>query len=305
MIANNSKNHVYLSGLLPEKHPAFCRNLQDIFDENGITHSFIPNTKDIWCRDYMPIQNALGDFIQFNYNPSYLKSKTYAHTKTDVAMVLKNLHLRIFKSNIVLDGGNIVFATNKVLMCDKILKENPNIKKEELIYRLRYLFRVNHVLFIPTPPDDIFGHADGIVHLRDKSTVLVSDLSEEYPQYWKELTDTLLKYKLKVIKVLCNTKNNRTTVDATGIYINFLHVGKLILLPSYGLPEDKIVEDQFKLLYPKYKIQTIASNSIAKKGGVLNCVTWTIEKNYPHPLTIIERELNGESLNYYREPEEC
>lgn len=302
MINEQNKNKLYLADTLKTKHPVFTNNLERLLQENKIDYSFLPGTKDIWCRDYMPIQNGLGDFIKFDYSPDYLRSKTYSITKTDVTEVCRQINVNTLVTNIVLDGGNVVHSGNKVIMCDKVLKENPNLEKHELIDCLRYLFRVNYVLLIPTHPDDIFGHSDGILRFLNNNTVLVSDYSKDAPEYWDDLIYTLTKYKLKIIKVPCNTSKNKYSYDATGIYINYLQIGKHIILPSYDLTEDKIVEDQFKLLFPKHKVLCIKSNSIAKQGGVLNCISWTIEKNYPHPLTQIERELNGNHLDLYKVP---
>lgn len=302
MINEDSKDKIFLADTLRLFHPTFSKDLEKLLEKNKIDYSYLPGTNDIWCRDYMPVQNGLGDFIQFNYSPDYLKSKTYVHTKTDVSSVCKKINVKTHKTEIIIDGGNVVHSGNKVIMCDKVLKENPSIDKKELIYRLRYLFRVNNVLFIPTHPEDIFGHSDGILRFLNNKTVLVSDYSKEAPEYWNELINTLTKYKLKIIKVPCNTSQNKSSFDATGIYINYLQIGKFIILPSFGLQEDKIVEEQFNLLFPKHKILTIKSNSISKKGGVLNCISWTIKKNYPHPLTQIEREINGYDRDTYLEP---
>lgn len=276
MINDAAKDHVCLSGLLLENHPRFFNQLTTLFSNHQIPFSLIPSTKDIWARDYMPIQISYDEFIQFIYTPDYLKPKTYTHLRTDVSKVCKAIDLNPIKSSIILDGGNVVHYGNKVILCDKILKENPGIPEQELISQLKKIFNVKHVLMIPSHPLDILGHADGVLRFKNSTTVLVSDYSNEDPDYWTKLRKVLNKHRLKVVKVPCNTTNNKSSMDATGIYINFLQVKHFIFLPCFGLPEDSKAQKLFKKEFPKSTIIPVDCRSIATKGGLLNCITWTI-----------------------------
>ena len=49
---------VYFSDLLPERCPTMYQSLDKILKENDIDHRLLSHTKDIWCRDYMPIQTS-------------------------------------------------------------------------------------------------------------------------------------------------------------------------------------------------------------------------------------------------------
>jgi agmatine deiminase len=285
MINDKNKDFLYLADTLPKKHPQFYKSFTKLLIQNNVAFGLIPNTKDIWCRDYMPIQNGLGQLIRFQYIPDYLKAKKYHSILTDTLRVCQKLNLETLKNDLIVDGGNIIHYGNKVIMCDKVLKENKNYSKKEIIEKLRWALRVNHVLLIPTHPEDLFGHADGILRFINQRTLLVSDYSKECPSYWKALLNELKKYKLETVKLPCNTIKNRSTFDATGIYINFLQMKNVIFYPIFGLPEDIKVEKQLNKLFPKNKIIPIESKEIARQGGVLNCISWTIKSNYHHELT--------------------
>jgi len=276
MINETYNDRLYLSGLLPERFPKFLELFVSALKENKIKCDFLPNTKDIWCRDYMPIQNAAGEFIQFRYEPDYLMQKKYRPLITNVDSVCYSLDIKTYKSDLIVDGGNIVHYGNNVVMCDKVLKENGEISKNDLIASLRQLLRVNHVLFIPSHPEDILGHSDGILRFIDQRTVIVSDFSKSDQSYWKLLTASLDKMKLNYIPVPCDTSKNKTLMDATGFYINFLQMKNILFLPAFGLMKDKNVEDQFKKLFPKSKIVSVNCGDLAKDGGVINCISWTI-----------------------------
>jgi len=57
-------------------------------------------------------------------------------------------------------------------------------------------------------------------------------------------------------------------------YINFLTVGKLIVLPSLGKEEDEQALEQIKKYYPDYIIEQLNISELVKDGGGLNCVSW-------------------------------
>ena len=72
---SNKGQTVYMSELLMTKFPETCKRLIAILEKHHVNYSWIKGTNDIWCRDYMPVQTESGKFIQFTYDPSYLKGK--------------------------------------------------------------------------------------------------------------------------------------------------------------------------------------------------------------------------------------
>ena len=56
MIPESLCNRVYFSALLPEVCPVTYKGLADVLDRYGVPFSLLKGTKDIWCRDYMPLQ---------------------------------------------------------------------------------------------------------------------------------------------------------------------------------------------------------------------------------------------------------
>jgi len=76
MITDSQTNKLYLADCLPEKQPAFYSRFKSVLEKCNILPEFLPNTKDIWVKDYMPIQIDTNSFVQFVYNPDYLQSKS-------------------------------------------------------------------------------------------------------------------------------------------------------------------------------------------------------------------------------------
>ena len=97
-----------LSGLLSYIYPSDTANLTAALGTHNIPYRFLPNTKDIWVRDFMPVQTGSGKLVSFRYEPSYLKNDPDLRTdfRKDLA---PQLGLPVTYSNINLDGGNVVF----------------------------------------------------------------------------------------------------------------------------------------------------------------------------------------------------
>lgn len=73
-----------------------------------------------------------------------------------------------------------------------------------------------------------------------------------------------------------NPYQNRTMTQANGIYINYLQMKGLIVMPIYGMQEDHEAFRLMEAIFPDSTIATIDCNDIANHGGVLNCISWNI-----------------------------
>jgi agmatine deiminase len=280
MITDQETDFVYLSDQLYKKHPRFHEDLIQILDQYHIPHGIIEGTKDIWCRDYMPIQVSNNKFVQFRYNPDYLVG--YEDLQTDTNSILTDIGLNIVRSEINLDGGNVIKSKNKVILTDKIFKENPKYSQPELIKELQQLFETEEIIIIPRAPYDIFGHADGMVRFLDDDRVLISDFRETHSRSWlNRFYDSLKKHNLKYYEIPyteINKKNADGIYSASGCFINYLHVDDLVVIPIFTNCDVKWYWDDIRDKFRDYKTHLIYADEVADDGGVLNCLSWTICK---------------------------
>lgn len=278
VIIPSKEQTVYLSGLLKSEYPETCNRLIKILEKHYVKYAFLEGTKDIWCRDYMPVQTPSGKLIQFTYNPSYLRgNKEWEDSRSDVKEVCRLNNIEALFSDINLDGGNVLICDDRAIISDRIFSENPNRDKDELVKELTKLLECE-IIIIPTENDDMTGHADGMVRFVNKNTILVNNLEEEY-KYWREgMQKVIEKYKLKYINLpFFLPKDSKHPLSAVGIYVNYLEVNNLIVLPVFGRDEDKQAIDIIQKTFPNKVIETIDYNAVALEGGLLNCTTWVIK----------------------------
>ena len=214
---------VYMSELLKTNYPETCRRLIKIFEMHDVKYAFLKGTKDIWCRDYMPIQTESGKFIQFKYDPSYLKgNKEWEESRSDVNEVCRVNGIDAQFSDINLDGGNVLICDGRAILSNRIFSENSNWDKEKLVSELSKLLECE-IIIIPAENDDMTGHADGMVRFVNRNTILGNKLADEY-KYWREGMEKVIEqYGLKYIDVpFFLPKDPKHPHSAIGIYVNYL-----------------------------------------------------------------------------------
>jgi agmatine deiminase len=278
MIVDKQTNKLYLADCLPIKHQRFFKEFEQILKKNNVDFDFLPNTKDIWAVDYMPIQIDIDKFVQFTYNPDYLQSSKWAKTISDVDYICEAINLNKVKSDIILDGGNVTKTTDKVIMCDKVFLDNQKYDRKDLKNRLKELFEVEYLYFVPQQPKDFTGHSDGMVRFIDNDTVIINDYSKENKDFHRAFKIALDNARLEYIEIPYNPYNNKTYGQANGDYINYLQMNNIIVIPIFGLDDDEIVVRQFEQIFKGQTIATIDSNEVANNGGIINCITWNIQK---------------------------
>jgi len=282
IIIGNGKQTVYMSELLMSKHPKACKSLISILERHHVKYAFIKGTNDIWCRDYMPVQTESGKLIQFKYDPSYLKGNSeWEALRSDVDEISRLNGIDATVSDINLDGGNVLICNGRAILSDRIFGENPSYEKDALIKELSRLLECE-IIIIPSlrsKEDDFTGHADGMVRFVDRNTIVGNNRANEY-KYWQDgMKKVLDTYNLTYIDIPCiiQKKDPKHPESAIGVYINFLDVNDLIVVPAFGRDEDKEVVEILQKAFPNKQIETIDYNEVALEGGLLNCTTWVVK----------------------------
>lgn len=275
MISDQNTNYIYFSEILKadSKYSETVKQLTEELNHLKVKFSFLPNTKDIWARDYMPVQISENEFVEYRYDPDYLQK--YRSLKTYPDIVCDSINLNTTKSDLIIDGGNVVKSSNCIILTDKVVKENKHqYSKTELVKKLHDTFKVEKVVLIPWDIKEEYGHSDGVLRFIDDETVLVNEIYEPERKLFQTLKQNGLASEILKVKIRRNNKWNWA-------YINFLQTKDLILIPKFNIDEDENALEQIAKYFPEYaknnRILQIEMTEIAKLGGALNCISWTIK----------------------------
>src|SRR6516165_5040601 len=135
MINDSGANVVFISDRLESQYPILVDQLRFVLSEHGIPLRIARRTKDIWCRDFMPVQVGSGEFVQFRYEPDYLDGFEDLRTRPSDILTIGEI-VNCQESEIVLDGGNVVRWGNRCIVTDKVYKENRGIRRDHLRTKL-------------------------------------------------------------------------------------------------------------------------------------------------------------------------
>lgn len=293
MITDRETNTVYFSDLL-KSDPRFsrtCKEITHILKVCQVDFGFLPNTRDIWARDFMPVQIAENSFIEYRYDPDYLQGEDNRIIKTYPDIVCDAIGMKTIKSDIVIDGGNIIKSKNTIILTDKILVENEGIyQPAQLIDKLKELFEVENIVLIPwDEKNDYFGHADGMIRFVEDKKVILQGYFNYYPKKFKDkLFNTLKENNIEWISLKYNVP--KEDINKNWAYINFLQTKDLIIIPKLGIDEDEQALLQFKSIFADYaereRIFQVDMGAVVEEGGALNCISWTIKRSSNNKLLI-------------------
>ncbi|MDP2188791.1 MAG: agmatine deiminase family protein [Sphingobacteriaceae bacterium] len=265
---------LYLSHLLPEVHPGVYQQIKAACEGFGQPIDLVLGTRDIWVRDFMPIPLPDGRLLEYRYDPDYLQGATAGTRgkKSNPDLICDAMGLQTVKTDLIIDGGNVIRQGNTLIMADKVVGENRfHYGKKALKAKLMEDFQVKEVVFIPQDKKDRYGHADSMVRFIDDQTVLINYYYDDYGPVVNPLKGAGLHVKALELPGIKYTQGNYWP------YLNFLQTDRLLLFTAIDPQLDAAVQQRLEQLYPAYrsKMAAIKMPEVTKKGGALNCISWS------------------------------
>lgn len=218
-----------------------------------------------------------------------------------------------YLNDFILEGGSIHVDGEKTCLVTKacLLSKgrNPRLTQLEIEETLKIYLGVSKVIWIDNGifEDETNEHIDNMACFIKPGVVALAWTNDKNdPQYaysqaaYKKLkssTDAQGR-KLEVVKIKLPKPQYMTKEESKSIetgrydakpresgsrlaasYINFYQGEKFVILPAFGVPEDKIAKKQMQLLYPNKEIIQINSREILLGGGNIHCITMQIPYN--------------------------
>ena len=254
------------------------QHIVEALETNKIRYAYLSETKDIWCRDFMPIQIEEDRFVFYKYTPDYLQTPYYRRLQTNPDKVfqapqnrLEQVTRNAITIDLVIDGGNVVKCCDTIVMTEKVFVENKGKTRTEVERILKDAFRCD-ILFLPWDQKEAFGHSDGIVHYAGDGKILLTNYDDSSLYYFRRFRKALEKH-FEVIPLKYAIKRRHARSWA---YINFLQIGKLVLVPQLGLEEDGQALEQIANALSDFEVIGIQALEAVRRGGGLNCISWNV-----------------------------
>lgn len=246
----------------------------------------LSDCKDIWCRDFMPIQMDDG-FRQFIYAPEYLVDDPQYWPLIAIpgASYPDWLLPMTTAVPLVLDGGSVVGNREVAFVSERAIAYNPNWNEPDLLHDLKSALNVQRVEWLPEMPHEPTGHLDGTVRVVSDTLAIVgqapADKDPTIAAHLDGIADrvTACGFKVRRLVDVSHKAPKRPEDNCCGVYANFLQLGpRRLLVPAYGLDEDELAQRQ--LSDAGFEVLPIPASAFMDPvrplaaGGSINCVTW-------------------------------
>ena len=172
-----------------------------------------------------------------------------------------------------------------IVMTDKVFTENGYEKGNESFKTILETELKHPVIIIPwnmhgdfyADDTDKYGHSDGFIRWCGNNRILMGNHGDRYPKEAKAIREILESFGFVVTEMSFNDKVSASPcTDLNWAYINFLQVGKNIIMPTFNIEEDSIAQQYIQEAFPECNIFKIDSTEIAFEGGALHCISWNV-----------------------------
>jgi agmatine/peptidylarginine deiminase len=171
-----------------------------------------------------------------------------------------------------------------------MLNKNRNqLTKDEITAKLKEFFGLNEVIYLNhgyLAGDDTDSHVDTLARFVSKDTIMYIQCEDENDEHFLELQkmeDELKaianRYNFNLIPLpFCDpVYYNNERLPAT--YANFLITNNSVLVPIYGVKQDKKAIEIFKSFFTSREIIPIDCSVLIRQHGSLHCVTMQFHIN--------------------------
>jgi agmatine deiminase len=251
-----------------------------------------------WMRDSGPIcvKNSGGEVAcnQFLFN-GWAKYSNHRRDSVAVTSVNKKLKHRVWQPvhkgrRVVLEGGSIdvngqgTLLTTEECLLSKVQARNPGFTREDYAEVFREYLGVTNVLWLKNgiAGDDTHGHVDDLTRFVNSTTVVTIVENDPADANYSALQENLALLRTmkdqdgKALRVETLPMPEPIYFDGQRLpasYANFYIANKLVIVPTFNDPNDRVALNTLAGLFPGREVVGIACRDLVLGLGTLHCMT--------------------------------
>jgi len=270
-----------------------CENIDETksyFEKNENLYFVEYETNDCWARDTSALCVENGSDIELlDFTFTGWGGKFEASKDTKMTPCISKYYSKKIKTiDFILEGGAVesngadAILTTAECMLNK--NRNSALDSIETTKRLNEHFGATKIHYLEhgyLAGDDTDSHVDTLARFVDENTIMYveppKDKSDEHYKALKSMEDELHviakenKYKLVELPFCDAVYFEDERLPAT--YANFLFVNGAVLVPVYGVSQDKEALKIFEEFFTDRDVVAIDCSTLIKQHGSLHCVT--------------------------------
>src|SRR4051812_5121985 len=274
------------------------RVLQKTNAELGAVEFFHYRTDRSWTRDFCPIFVKDKDCHARMLNWKFNGWGKYSNSKRDNAVTSSlagQLGVPIVTplwngNQIVLEGGSIdlngagCILTTEECLLSKVQARNPALSREDLEQIFKLYLGASKTLWLRNgiAGDDTHGHVDDLARFTDPQTIVIAQEEDPSDENYEPLAENVAllremqdqngqKFRVRTLPMPAPVIFSEQRLPAS--YANFYIANRLVLVPTFNDPNDRIALNTLAELFPDRTVVGIACTDLVLGLGTLHCMT--------------------------------
>jgi agmatine deiminase len=277
------------------------RSLKKAGAELSAVEFFRVPTDRGWIRDFGPVfvRGQGGELAathwQFNAWAKYDNGKRDAAAITRLAPKFREwkipVHQPVYRGKrVVLEGGGIEVNGRGTIMITEewllspVQVRNPGFARSDYEHIFRDYFGASNVLWLGRgiAGDDTHGHVDDLARFTSADTVVTVVESDRSDVNFEPLQENLARLRemrdqdgreLRVVRLPMPAPVLFGGERLPASYANFYIANKIVLVPTFNDPNDRVALNALAELFPDRKVVGIASQDLVLGLGTLHCMS--------------------------------
>jgi agmatine deiminase len=267
------------------------QNARTVLDKVGVQWEaieFYPISTDrVWARDFAPlfVKDAAGKIaaVKWRFN-GWAKYENHLRDEAAGNAICDAAGFETWRLDMVLEGGSVdvngagLLLTTEECLLSPIQARNPDLNKDEIEGALREYLGARQVLWLRNgiAGDDTHGHIDDLARFTDRDTVVM--VSEDDPaevnyaplaENWQIIRQFPVKARKLPMPAPLYFEGQRLPAS----YANFYIANKLVLVPTFNDPNDRVALNILAECFQERKVIGINCVELVWGLGTLHCMT--------------------------------
>jgi agmatine deiminase len=263
------------------------RILNKIGANLGAVEFFACPTDRVWTRDYGPlfVRNREGEVAVTNWRfNGWAKYDDWKKDDAIPGQIARCLKMRQWRPGLVLEGGSIdvngrgFLLTTEECLLSPIQARNPELTRPQIECALRDYLGVQEIIWLRNgiAGDDTHGHIDDLARFVSPDTVVIAAENNRSDPNFEPLRENLAllrKQPLRVVKLPMPRPVIFAGQRLPASYANFYIANKLVLVPTFNDPNDRVALSTLARLFPDREVTGIHATELVWGLGTLHCMT--------------------------------
>jgi agmatine deiminase len=244
-------------------------------------------TNRVWARDFAPLflKNAAGQIAaaKWRFN-GWAKYENHLLDDSAGRAIPALAGADAWYPEEVLEGGSIdvngagLLLTTEECLLSPVQARNPNLSRSQLEAKLGEYLGIDRVLWLRNgiAGDDTHGHVDDLARFTDaESVVMVSedDTSDANYEPLRKNWELLRDFPVRTRKLPMPAPLVFDGVRLPASYANFYIANRMVLVPVFNDPNDRVALNVLAECFPDRKVMGINCVELVWGLGTLHCMT--------------------------------